>query len=418
LTSVVVIGGGVAGTAAALGAAQVGASVTLIAGGRGASALSGGAIDDIAWDEPAGISPDDLAPLARAVLDALGGYRVGARRTLHAVTTGLLRPARGCDAALLDLEPLAGRTILVPDIDHAAWDAETLASAWSATPHARELRLGFVAGRAPIFRRSEERSFTEAEVAMLHDDPARLSWLAARLREARAAAPGDATAIVLPRWLGVSRERATDLSNLVGFPCGEALGGVGGPSGLRFEQSRKRALEIARVIVVDAWATRVSESGSSEQGWRVELAHGEAPAERIGADAVVLATGGILGGGLEYTPAGSFLGPDVPEVPRPLLRATCEAPVRLGARGVRLDDPSSLFGAAPETHAWPYVEEPLLDHAGVLVRGHGEVIDAPSGLFATGELAAGPAHTWLRALAHGAKVGAFAAGQHVGVVPN
>ena len=124
--------------------------------------LSGGAIDDVAWEELAAVSPEELAPLTRAVLDALGGFRVTARRTLHAVTTGLLRQARGCEAALLDLDPLAGRMILVPDIDHAAWDAETLARAWSSTSHARALRLGFVAGRASIFRRSEERSFTEA----------------------------------------------------------------------------------------------------------------------------------------------------------------------------------------------------------------------------------------------------------------
>ena len=206
-------------------------------------------------------------------------------------------------------------------------------------------------------------------------------------------------------------ERATELSKLVGVPCGEALGGVGGPSGLRFEESRTRALKAAGVNVIEAWAARVAPNesrDSSEQRWLIELGPEEMEVTRVAADAVVLATGGILGGGLEYTPAGAFLGPDVPEVPRALLRITCEAPVRIGAHGVRLDDPSSLFGAAPETHAWPYVEEPLLDHAGVLIRGHGEVIDAPRGLFATGELAAGPAHTWLREMAHGAKVGAFA----------
>ena len=45
MTSVLVIGAGVAGTSAALAASAAGAAVTLLDGGSGASQLSSGAID-------------------------------------------------------------------------------------------------------------------------------------------------------------------------------------------------------------------------------------------------------------------------------------------------------------------------------------------------------------------------------------
>ncbi|MDP9036791.1 MAG: FAD-binding protein, partial [Myxococcota bacterium] len=45
----IVVGAGVAGTAAALAAAWAGARVTVVDAGAGASTLSTGAIDDIPW---------------------------------------------------------------------------------------------------------------------------------------------------------------------------------------------------------------------------------------------------------------------------------------------------------------------------------------------------------------------------------
>ena len=48
---IVVIGAGVAGLAAAWVAAKQGAQVTLLDGGAGASQLSGGAVDDVPWEE-------------------------------------------------------------------------------------------------------------------------------------------------------------------------------------------------------------------------------------------------------------------------------------------------------------------------------------------------------------------------------
>ena len=413
----VVVGGGVAGTAAALAAAQGGARVTLVNGGTGASVLAGGALDDVPWEEnDASAEPTGLAETARAVLDALAGYAVGESRALVAATTGLVRPARGVDRALLDLASLESPVVLVPDFAHGAWDAPVLARTWTASRRAGALGIRFVPVAASLLARIEEHACTGAELAGLHDDPVRLDWLADRIREARAAFAGDVGAMIVPPWLGVAHERATALSASVGFRCGEALGGVGGPSGLRFEHARDRALTAAGVTILSGRAARVTAAAAGVAGvagvasqldgaWSVEVAGRD---EALGCDAVVLATGGLLGGGLEYSPSASLFANALPDHPGPLLRVTCEAPVTIGAFGRALVDPSSLFGAAPETHAWPHTETPLLDHAGVMVGATGEVAGATTGLYATGELAAGPAHTWLAALAHGARAGTAA----------
>ncbi len=393
-----IVGGGIAGTAAALAAVDEGAKVTLLVGRPGASILGGGCLDEAPWEARRSASRLDAATLA--VLSALGGYRVGEGPACVAATTGILRPARGIDSGLLDLASLEEGRVLVPDVTHGSWDGESLAEAWSASSLARA-RHGFVAVAAPILRKSEESSLSDPELALLHDDPARLDWLAARLLEATRLVPG-AVGVVLPPWLGIEHERATSLSKAVGLPCGEALGGVGSAAGLRFERARDRALASAGVSTPKGWARAVRPL-PARAPWGIVAFFGGETLE-IECDAVVLATGGILGGGLEYTPAGSYLAKALPDTPRPLLHVTCEAPVTLSANGRPLDDPSSLFGGSPETHVWPLSQDPLLDRAGILVGDEGEVRGAP-GLFAAGEVAAGPSHTWLAALASGARAG-------------
>src|SRR5262249_3925563 len=68
----------------------------------------------------------------------------------------------------------------------------------------------------------------------------------------------------------------------------------------------------------------------------------------------------------------------------------------------------SLFGEAPEAIAWPFVEAPLLERAGVMVSSAGH---ADGGLYAAGDLAADLPRTWLAALVQGARAGEAAAQQ-------
>ena len=129
----------------------------------------------------------------------------------------------------------------------------------------------------------------------------------------------------------------------------------------------------------------------------------------LDADAVVLATGGLLGGGVEYAPSEAILATALPPWSRAPLRVSLDAPVSLGAHGRPLEVPGSLFGLAPEQIAWPFSPDGLLGRAGVLVGDDGGCVGISRGLFAAGELVADAPHTWLRALVRGAGAGVSAA---------
>jgi glycerol-3-phosphate dehydrogenase subunit B len=181
----------------------------------------------------------------------------------------------------------------------------------------------------------------------------------------------------------------------------------GGPSGLRFERARDRALSSAGVRHARARATRIEHAGAGPgPAWRVTLEEGAA----IDADAVVLATGGLLGGGIEYVPSETLVAAALPHRSTVPLRASLEAPVELGAEGRPLEIPGSLFGLAPEQIAWPFSPDGLLARAGVLVTSGGQCVGAGAGLFAAGEIVADAPRTWLRALIDGANAGRSAGG--------
>ncbi|MDP9035022.1 MAG: hypothetical protein M3O50_09455, partial [Myxococcota bacterium] len=287
------------------------------------------------------------------------------------------------------LKPLEGKRIGVVGCDRPSWDARALARAWGNE---------FTVLHVTVIRHADERVLPDADLAARHDDEARLGWLAERLRAALSAAVSRPDALVVPPWLGVGCARAAALSRLVGMPCGEAVGGPGGSSGLRFEQARERALAAAAADRVHAWVTKVLRR---PQGWSV--AFGD---DVLDADSLVLALGGLIGGGIEYAPSEAIFSTALPPYPRRPFRLSLDAPLTIGARGRRLAVPGSLFGVAPETLAWPFTGETLIDCVGVLAGPDGRV--AP-GLFVAGDLRADRPRTWLDALATGAIAGAAAA---------
>jgi len=385
---VVVVGAGVAGTAAALTAARAGAQVTLIDGGTGASTLATGALDAVFWPH-APAHPAPIGRAAREVLDALGGYALpdGGARLL--TTSGVARPARGHDAALLDIMPLAGSSIGVVRCERPGWDGGALARAWGES---------FQPFDAVVIRHVDERVLPDADFAMRHDDDDRLGWLADRLRDALTRAGARIRAIVLPPCLGIDRPKGRALSERVGVACGEAIALPGGPSGLRFERARDRAL----VAAVDRVPGRATSLARSDDGWRIAM--GDGPARE--GDAVVLATGGLIGGGVEYAPAESIVASALPPFGRPPFRLTVDAPLTLGANGRPLELPGTLFGIAPESIAWPFARDALADRVGVLADVEGRT---ESGLFVAGDLRADSPRAWLDVLATGVAAGAAAA---------
>jgi glycerol-3-phosphate dehydrogenase subunit B len=392
---VVVVGAGAAGTGAAIASARAGSFVTVVSGGSGATTLAPGALDFHAWtDRRRGRVALDAETLATC--SELDIFRL--EPALLLTTAGLVRPAAGRDAALLDLGRLQAGLVVVPRSDHAGWDAAALAKTWSESNEARERGLSFAPIDAHLLRMNDERVIAEADVAARHDDPARISWLAERLREAIArAAVASVRAVVLPPWLGVEAPRAASLTERVGLPCGEALGLPGGPAGLRFERARDRALRASSVAVLRTRARSVERHGS---GWRVELEQGEP----LACDAVVLAAGGLVGGGLAYTPSHAILAGPLPPQPRPTFASTVAAPVRVGSSGAERPLPGSLHGEPPELIAWPFVTDAAMDRVGVLADAQGAV-PGQRGLFAAGEMAADLPRTWLASFASGVRAG-------------
>jgi glycerol-3-phosphate dehydrogenase subunit B len=248
----------------------------------------------------------------------------------------------------------------------------------------------------------DERAIADADIAARHDDPDRLIWLADRLRDAIArAAIAGLRAVLLPPWLGAASPRAAALSTRVGIPCGEAVGLPGGPAGQRFEHARDRVYAARGIGVIRARATSVVRQGSE---WRVELEQGEP----LASDAVVLATGGLVGGGLAYRPSHAVFAGPLPPQPLPTFASTVSAPVLMGAHGAERTIPGSLHGEPPELLAWPFVDDAPMDRVGVLTQDDGRASGEP-GVFAAGELAADLPRTWLASFASGARAGKAAA---------
>ena len=393
MVRVTVVGGGIAGTAAAWVAARRGdARVTLVSAGSGASALATGGLD---FDVPGATDARALGRGSLEVLRALGAFVVPSDGgVLLATTAGVVRSARGRDAALLDWTRLAGQRVAVVRARRPGWDATALARAWRGQHGVDPVPI-----EATILRHLDERVIPDADFAARHDDTARLMWLSERLRDALRRAPG-VSAFVLPPCLGITQPRAAALSTLVGLPCGEASALPGGPSGLRFQHARDRALE---AVGVERVAARVTAIARKDDGWHVVLDGGEGRE----ADAVVVATGGLVGGGIEYAPSEWWPGSELPAAAGVSFRFTLDCPqLKIGAHGRPLTRPGSLFGIPPEAIAWPFVADPLMDRVGALADEEG---GAGDGIFAAGEVAADVWHAWLAALESGVRAGEAAA---------
>jgi hypothetical protein len=378
---VVIVGAGAAGTAAAIVVARAGVRTTVVDGGTGASTLWTGAAH----------GTHAVSAEAREVAAMLG---VTIAPSVLVATNANPPSAHGHDAALLNLQPLLSSRIPIGVVgcERPQWDAELVARRGGEALFPLE---------ATMLRHVDERALPDADFAARHDDPSRLGWLAERLREALARSGGKAGALLLPPSLGVERSRAEELSKRVGVPCGEAIGLPGGPPGLRFESARNRTLTSAGIDVIRRRASRVEAGGGK---WHVTLAaNGDGGIE---ADAVVVAAGGLVGGGLEYQSSEWILAAALPPYSRAPFRCTIDGPLPLGARGRPLELPGSLYGVPPESIAWPFVADPLMNRVGVLCAPDGCVAQ---GLYVAGELVADLPRNWLDALESGVRAGIAAA---------
>ncbi|MCC7535188.1 MAG: FAD-binding protein [Deltaproteobacteria bacterium] len=393
---VCVVGAGVAGCAAALAARANGADVAIVEGPYGASAMSTGAWDvaplegmDGPWrtgrtvgeaieavvrDRPhhpyarrAGTTAAgrrallaEIAAAHGALFGALGIYRpfdLGSHGVLVATEAGVARRAASAQIAVLDLDEAGtsdeARVVAVAELrGYRAFDAPSIAASLGQDATRRGDARRFLATPLEFFRRRSDATLGPAEVAALLDGDEARRRFAAILR--RDVTVEGLSAVLVPPVLG----RETDdvpakLASALGVPMGEALGGPGGPQGLRLHRRIEAALDAAKVVRIEGPAVRVVVRGD---GVSVETGSGS-----VAADRVVLATGSLLGGGLVLSDG---------ELREPLL----DLPV--GVRGEPLALPSSARGRDPvallgaELHAGG-----LGSSAGVRVDASMRVID-------------------------------------------
>jgi hypothetical protein len=388
---VVVVGGGIAGTAAAWLLARRDARATVIHDRAGSSALYSGALD-----EPDRTDSLELDADARAFVDALGLWRLGKARI--ATREGVVRAAFGADKALLDLEPLAGRKIAVADVPRDDWDAPLLVGAFASSPWAERTSTTFSLVPIPAVRRGHERRITSHDFAALHDAPERLAEFGKLLEES---GRGHDAWLVGP-WLGTTASAAARLRTLLPIPVGETTSAVGGAPGARFENAREALFGAGAIENVRGRVTEIQARG---ERWVVGFERaggaGEQGASRgleddeIEAAAVVIATGGVAAGGIEFVwdPERGVHG----------FRLPFQAPLTLSLDGEPGDSGGSLYGKSLEALGLS-----VLERVGVHADSSGSALDgktAVPGLWVAGDAQSQRPRTVFEAVRSGIRAG-------------
>jgi glycerol-3-phosphate dehydrogenase subunit B len=381
---VAVIGGGLAGLSCGIALAERGASVFVAAKGMAATHWTHGGLDlaapagartaregvarlatdrwhplaHLAADLPAALD-EQLARLADAGLRYAGGLDDSFVQVPTAI--GTLRPASVMPAAQAALrEPWRGVGLLLIGFRRYrdAWPglaADNLrARRWPGGPQrieAREVELPAL---------DDLHNLNALTLARHFDDPA---WRHAALRAIAGAIPAGRWRIGLPAVLGLADHAAAFAEATV------ALGGAPfeivsvPPSvpGLRlYEALRQRLLAVGARL---QWGFPVVDV--ERAGDRVTAIHTEGASRtlRIAADAFVLATGGLAGGGIRADPDGTLR--------------------------------ERVFGlpvAAPPRDAW-FGDDPLtgapIDGAGIAVDADLRPVDGPRNVRVIGSMLAG-----------------------------
>ncbi len=403
--NVLVIGAGVAGTAAAVAASTAGASVTVVAAAPGASSLMSGAADLLRWELAHSMSAPlpDTCPW-RGLLDDLDLWRVGDMPVRLASLAGVLRPARGRDRALLDLAPLRSARIAVPRIARPSFDADLLAHAWNADPLAVESGLRFEAVDVPGLLLDAELHAPDTAIARAFDDDHRVQLAAASLA---GTIDGFAAVLVGP-WLGIETDAASSLGEALHRTVGEPLSALAGAAGARFESASARMLAARGITRVDGTVASLRR----ERRWRAELEHGSA----VEADAIVIATGGMISGGIVFAPSGARESGEFPGPPTRAFRtsfACDELCLRTGSTAV--EAPGSLHGPNLEDLRWPVVaeERAVFERVGIGCDAGLRAVDetgAPiAGCMVAGTAVAEAHHTVIASLVSGWRAGERAA---------
>ena len=324
---VAVIGAGLAGLSCAVELAERGARVFVAAKGMAATHWTHGGIDVAA---PAG------ATTARAGVVLLSGRDghpyaylaadVEAALDAHCVRLAAagLPYAGDLDASLVTVPTAVGatrRASHLPAAQAAALDAwagdglllvgfERFRDAWPAFAAGNLARVSWPGGPARVATAQavlpgldDLRNLNALTLAHLFDDAA---WRTRALDAIAAAIPAGRWRIALPATLGLASHAETlaAATARLGAPIIEMVSVPPSVPGLRlFEALRRRFLAAGGRLQWGFWVTHVEREGD-----RVRAIHTEGASRtlRIAADAFVLASGGVAGGGLRADPGGTL----------------------------------------------------------------------------------------------------------------
>jgi glycerol-3-phosphate dehydrogenase subunit B len=297
---VLVVGGGMSGTMAAIAAREAGAGVTLVMAGPGASSLSNGVIE-ASWpymgEAAAALASNHPLRRVRSALSQTPGLPLRVARSLsplfdapdeepaesavYATVIGTQRPGAMMQQAQAPGRLERGRRYAIVSfpMQPALVDADLVATSL--------IDAGFSAGsfRLDYLDREDDAWRTVFDLAARLDGPREIERLATSLQ--RAVPPGTDT-VLFPPLLGLARsDVATQLSKRVGLTCAELLPVVPSVPGLRLSRALSAARDAAHVSVVSGKLTALRDG-------RAELKSGEV----LSFDAAVLATGRFIGGGI------------------------------------------------------------------------------------------------------------------------
>lgn len=335
-SDVLVVGSGPAGLFAALVAAQRGKTVRIVTQGAGSLAICGSnidvlgyaqgqRIDEAPWAAIAQLAPEHPYSLVgehsiRSALHCIStlcakagsplGHADEEKNTLVPSIVGTLKPSWLCPAVAQGNSLLAARRVLVAGIEGFK-DCHPVLVARQLKRYPELKQASFQTVNLIMPPQPRKRTLSPLDVARFVDSPEGLAWLCRSLR------PYASTAdvLVLPPVCGIEHSGSVmaALSEEMHCPVIEMLSIPPAVGGLRLRAILCRELAALSVNIVEN-ATIIRAETASKQCLAL-ISKGTSGERRYTAKHIIIATGGILGGGLNVSPTAaqeSIFGIDLP----------------------------------------------------------------------------------------------------------
>ncbi len=336
---VIVVGMGMAGCMAAYGARAAGHEVTLLGAGAGSLSIGGGCIDVLGYVRTAkGVRPVRGNPVESiSLLPAAHPYALMSAEAVHAglrafhalmKEQGLIFQSAACDATTMSEYDACAKNTLVAtimgtlkptylcapshDVRRALVKGANTRIAVVSVDAIRDCHPGLIAQELqqhPLFKEARfttgtltwpqgnaRRPLSPLDVARFVDTEEGRKWLVSQLF----LISQDVDAFLLPPILGVRVSAWEEITGRLQRPVVEMVGMPPGVGGLRIFTAFIRALRNMGVSIIENATVTHTECAGAR--CTAVLARGEGAVRRHTGDAFVIATGGVLGGGIVTRP--------------------------------------------------------------------------------------------------------------------